>query len=409
MNKAGFIKNKEILEEDYRVNDLLDYSNIINDFRGVLERIDNNAAVGLIGDFGSGKSTMLYQLYKKENKKKERWINFDAWKFPGRKELWEGFVLEVVKELDKGLFNKVKNEIDGKKYSGIKNLIKVIFRGGNIFLPGLSIGENLTSLFNSSPIRRVFEFQEILSNIIIKENKDIYIIIEDIDRSGDKGIFFLETLKNFIKENQFNKKIIVIVPIGTDNFEKEKDKQSYLKVLDHRYNFKPKNINFEQFIKSLFKDDFLKENKVLNYLNYFFRFLLEKNLNIRGIKHILREANIKYQKLKDREKKEIDIRTFILFSSIVEVPNNYGKNNEISVLIDNKRRIRDDFWGKKPLLRMIYKDADEKAIEKHFSEIDRPFFIQEDVDKWFGPQDADIPFYGEKGYIISSKYLKLSS
>ncbi len=40
--------------------------------------------------------------------------------------------------------------------------------------------------------------QDLLRDLIKKQNKDIYIIVEDIDRSGDAGVYFLETLQQFI-------------------------------------------------------------------------------------------------------------------------------------------------------------------------------------------------------------------
>ena len=205
----GFTKNNRILDEDYRVNDLLDFSIVIKDFQDTLDKIQNNAMIGLVGKFGSGKSTMLYQLYKdKKDSEKEKWIVFDAWKYPERKDLWEGFVLDIARNLDEKLFKEARKKIEGNSKSDIQSLIKVLFRGANIFLPGASIGENFASLFGSSPARRVFEFQDILKELINNANKDVYVIVEDIDRSGDRGIFFLETLKHFIKENTFNKKEI---------------------------------------------------------------------------------------------------------------------------------------------------------------------------------------------------------
>src|SRR3989339_941445 len=106
----SFIKNEKILEEDYKTNDLLNFSEIVNSFRKKLEQISENSIVGLIGKFGTCKSTMLYQLYKEQKRETdiERWINFDAWKYPEKKELREGFVLEIARDLDKKLFDTTR-------------------------------------------------------------------------------------------------------------------------------------------------------------------------------------------------------------------------------------------------------------------------------------------------------------
>ena len=89
----------------------------------------------------------------------------------------------------------------------------------------------------------------------------MYLVIEDIDRSGDRGIFFIETLNYFLKkivqeqqEAQTNiVKLKVIVPISNDNYEK--DKQSYLKSLDFLYAFNPNKYDFSAFVRALFLDE----------------------------------------------------------------------------------------------------------------------------------------------------------
>ena len=81
-------------------------------------------------------------------------------------------------------------------------------------------------MFAASPAKRVFEFQEILTAIIKSQKKNIFIVIEDIDRSGDSGIFFLETLKHFLRNLEITVKhrVIAIVPIGDKSYRGDKYK-----------------------------------------------------------------------------------------------------------------------------------------------------------------------------------------
>lgn len=78
----------------------------------------------------------------------------------------------------------------------------------------MAVIKNFNHFLHTSPAKRTFEIQKILleqfSNI---PEKKLFIIIEDIDRSGDSGIYFLETLSHFLKNEKIDKKIICIIPI----------------------------------------------------------------------------------------------------------------------------------------------------------------------------------------------------
>ena len=93
MKANGFIKNEDLLREDSHIDDLLNFTDPINSFSNRLSEISKPSIIALVGRFGSGKSTMLHQIAKEKDESKEIWIEFDAWKYPDRKDLWEGFIL----------------------------------------------------------------------------------------------------------------------------------------------------------------------------------------------------------------------------------------------------------------------------------------------------------------------------
>ena len=332
-----FIKNHNLLKEDSHVEDLFDFSEVAKTFEKKLDSIPESSIIGLIGKFGMGKSTMLYNIQKKREKRKkdERWFEFDAWKYPERKDLWEGFILDFTKDvLSEKRFKKLTKEIEGNKYKGIKDLISVLSKGLNLVLPGSNILENLNLLFHSSSIKRVFEFQRLFLNVIneqIKEHiKNIFTIIEDIDGSGDRGIFFLETLNNFLKvtskDNKLNKKVIIIVPIGTLSFHEKII--SYQKCLDYIEFFNPEVKSFDKFLSKVIKEKFLNGNS-LTQLSSFFEYLLLKRdeITIRTIKLILRKAEISYIKLKS-DGFEPDIRVIIAIET-----SKFLKNKKMEVVL----------------------------------------------------------------------------
>ena len=312
MQQKGFIKNLRLLDEDYRVDDCLDFTETINDFTNYLSNIHSHALIGVIGEYGSGKSTMLYQL-EKENLK--NWLVFDAWSFPDRKDLWEGFVLDFARTLTPNEFKKARKRIDGQSTEDIKSLLEVLAEGVNFFLPGAEVMKNFSTLFKSSPARRVFEFKEILKELVIKCNSDIFIVLEDADRAGKEGIIFLETVKQFISKDlkdYTDNKVIFIVPIATDNYSGNY-KESYRKSLDYTYQFNPK-IDFTNFIEELF---IFPEEQILNSviksdLNEIFKFFIYNGFTIRDLKHLLRNANQFFIKISNIENFHPDIRVTIL-------------------------------------------------------------------------------------------------
>lgn len=314
MAQKGFVKNDTLLNEDYRVDDLLDFSPTISKFKQFLSNIDGHSLVGLVGDYGTGKSTMLYQI-EKENS--DNWMVFDAWAFPNRENLWEGFVLDFARKLSSGEFKKARNKIDGKSTEDLKSLVGVLSEGINLFLPGASVVKNFSSLFKSSPARRVFEFREMLYELIEKCNSDLFIVLEDADRAGYEGIVFLETVKQFITKELSNykgHKITFIVPISIKNYKNSDYEESYKKTLDYKFDFEP-DINFEKFVEDVFfqsqedseKYPYWKEN-----LNSLCKFFIDNGQTIRSLKAILRDANHSYINQASIENFVPDTRILIL-------------------------------------------------------------------------------------------------
>ena len=388
-----FIKNPELIEESYQVEDLLDFSSIINYFEERINKIKKNSIIGLIGPYGSGKSTMLYQIYKGKininkdeisnnqtsgselKQQKEQWFVFDAWQYPERKDLWEGFVLDITRQYNQELFKNTESQIEGNAEKEEKAMATAGVEILATFIPGASALKNLPYFFQNSPIKKVYDFQELFLNIINKEiKKDIFIIVEDIDRSGDMGVFFLETLKYFIKtqEKNMNHKVMVIVPIGNNAFYKSQStRDSYLKILDYQVPFNPGLINFTNFIERTIdigiaientnnanKESWEKTKKketenrqavkhniqqmgheildiqkswtrrihtdksfreiFMRHIRYLFEIMIlnEKQGTIRDIKSILRKAKSNFNELNKSQQKLIDIRILILFTTI---------------------------------------------------------------------------------------------
>lgn len=372
MKNNGFIKNLDLLEETYKIEDLLDFSSEENKFKIKLSGADRNSVFGLVAPFGSGKSTLLENMARNANKD-ELWVNFDAWKFPDRKELWEGFVLDSVKSIDSNFFDSMRKKIDGEQHNDIKKLINTVFECANCFIPGFAIGKNFSKLFKSSPARRVFEFQEVFKEFIEekidKKYKKIYFVVEDIDRSGDKGIFFLETLKYFLAENDFNGKLVnAIVPIATDNYNNKDANISYRKVLDYIRVISLGGINYSTFIENVFEQSFYKEgDKWIAHYNFLFKNICkEYDLTIRDLKHVLRNANAQFISFDEKLKKDINVRFFVLFSFLkyLEI-NNKFRDGERQYIhnINHQFRFNDRLtWARHYMSKVMHNFGEEMTM-----------------------------------------------
>lgn len=230
------------------------------DAKEFLPKLQNNnfPLYGLIGEYGTGKSTFLnaVRYYDQQNSETNNIrIIFEARKYPDRKELWDAFIIDVLsqvmanitvkwniknvfqimdtikKEMTEGIYNQDdKSTIKSNKSKKliIENVDSIIPH----WIPLLSNCKKVIASIIESTIQdskeavsRIFDyeyfFKQNREKIIGKyynEFDKVYIIIEDIDRCGDDGLVFLETLSYFMntisKEEYMMDKMTCIVSIG---------------------------------------------------------------------------------------------------------------------------------------------------------------------------------------------------
>lgn len=361
MFETWFIKNKKLLEENSRAENLIDLSFEIDRFSIKIDHIEFSSIVWFIGKFWSWKSNFLNQI-KAKYTENAKWFDFDAWKYPERSNLWENFILEFARQIDKETFDKTMKQVDWTIDDDKKTLINTIWD-----IPWLSVIKNFNHFIKTTPAKRNFEVENLLNELIKKVEEDnIYIIIEDIDRSWDNWIFFLETLNHFLKTNKIEKRIIVIVPIWEENYKKEEVKLSYLKSLDYIHEYSLREVKLDNFVKELFLDEIYKVNylkwQIVTFLEWIFKEFTDQ-ITMRTLKHILRNANSNYIALLKKQWEWVNWRLSIVFETA-----KYIKHNSWDFYIDIWRKSKKVWWSESifsALINCVFQDNHRVNWQKY--------------------------------------------
>jgi hypothetical protein len=351
------LNDAKYIREDYRVNDsLVEFAT--DKLSDELNQIEESSIVALVGAYGTGKSTTLYRANINDKDINHKWFQFDAWRYPERKGLWDGLIIELAKQI--GIEKQTERKIDGNKsiigkWGGIVDEFFGQF-GDSLptvdvskisFDPKIANGVTKVSnkaaeIFGRSPAKRAYELERILADVLLSVNeKVIYIVAEDVDRSGADGIHFLETLNYFLKNNEqitgSNKKIIVISPISDKAYKDEVLRESLYKCVDLFIEYKPSVLSSKKFIESIFTKEALGvhvESGKLNYvasLEEFVNALLETKeyqINLRKLKLIFRHTNQRYSELLNSQV-NVDWRAVLVIEAMRIALN---KNQNITVL-----------------------------------------------------------------------------
>ncbi len=314
---SGFISNDKYIAEDYKVEDLFGHEQYAKNFYHEVISSPPITLFGIVGPYGVGKSVMLEEV-KKLTLDNDKWIHIDAWKYPDRRDLWEGFVLEFARQLGPKVLKKVEQRLEGSD-GGKSTLIETAGDLAYYFLPSPSkpllngLKKSLKYFVSTSPAIRIYQIQAILIELIEKsEAKTIFIVIEDADRSGQAGIFFIETLNQYVKNLPIGNNLKILVPISKDMYDDKVLQQAFIKCLDEISFFESDSLDVKRFIKNIFVKNILKDEISISHMESLLNFMLSGEFTIRKMKMILRKCNTIF-KARKMEGHEPDARLVIMF------------------------------------------------------------------------------------------------
>lgn len=236
-------------EIDLNNNDLLETKKYVDTLKNIVKDTNSSTTIGLFGEWGSGKSSILHTLEKNllEDSKDNsiRFIKYDAWKYSGdsfRRTFIDAAYkqLEVKKprELD-NFYKDNLNETENKKFyfsllfkylSLVSFFLILFFIVFKLF--GLEFKKDeITLAFLLSLVGMVItnskhtekdiihehkyfapeQFEKLLDELLSKNKEKIIIVIDNIDRcNGELAYELLTTIKTFISEQN---NITLLIPI----------------------------------------------------------------------------------------------------------------------------------------------------------------------------------------------------
>jgi hypothetical protein len=332
---SDVIKNHQMLQESYRQKDLFDFTQYADNLDSTLSSNKSPTVTALIGGYGTGKTVLTNMVHDKHPTVK--WLDFDAWKYPDKKNLWEAFILELTEVVDKSLLPENKRLIEGgetKKtkllgfFDSIKThvstlalLVAIYFLSTytdkdtdiatQILLGAFAVLAVILAVVkyydiesDEQAIHRVSDYEKIMLKTLSKYRGMLYIVIEDVDRAGDQGRLFLETVSNFFhQESLTNKKINVIVPMkhgGGAAASSEKSVSFYdscQKSIDNFVYFKPSVKDIEPFLLEVLSNDYTKQEDLTLLTQLLQPYINDGTINFRRFKRIIRDAVKRHERI----------------------------------------------------------------------------------------------------------------
>lgn len=334
----GLLKDIHSLNETHETLDLFDFSGELIRLEQLIRNIKSSSILALLGEYGTGKSTLIHQLklkHSSENGKLEV-IYFDAWKYPDRERLWENFLFDLSLEIS----GKRKEKNERKKTLGFFDRVSLSFGIKGFAEIGLSQ--------NRVPQNRLYEIQEEVAKQLRGRTKRLITVIEDIDRSGDNGKYFLETLKWFVDKYSIDNTLFII-PMSKTEFKKEENYRSYEKSIEYKFEFSGVPSKFNTFLETIFATKFTKEKESVDLISSFlhsYYFSNREQTTIRTLKRILREANNCYINI-IKKYPNADWRVILPIEFMKNAPSNPGEGTApaIHFSVANKRIGKDTIWG----------------------------------------------------------------
>ncbi|MBU7046391.1 MAG: pentapeptide repeat-containing protein [Theionarchaea archaeon] len=184
--------------DDINEKDYLGYDDFVDSFLDIIlnSKEATPFTIGIHGDWGVGKTTIMKRIQKKLKEKECLTIWFNPWKYGEKEEVWKGLIKTIFDEFETETVKDILSEVLSEKKEIFSKIIEDII---NKF----GFAETLSELRNISKLDTQFinEFENIMETLISRnlrrKNKDLLVIfVDDLDRCRpENAIKILEAIK----------------------------------------------------------------------------------------------------------------------------------------------------------------------------------------------------------------------
>ena len=202
-----------ILSDKPTKDDLLNFKDYSDLLTNVVVNSETPSTIGIFGDWGSGKTSLMLMIDEHLQKKNIKTIWFNAWKYDKEEALWRALIFSILKGLSAGqkeiddatlkLYAAVSTESLGKVQIDWLEIGKTALKGIVFFMAPLLLIPGIANAFanagfldqisNAFTKRKVQQSQERISSI--EQFEDLYKqLIANYFDGGERVVVFIDDL-----------------------------------------------------------------------------------------------------------------------------------------------------------------------------------------------------------------------